>query len=139
MRTIAAVAALLFFLGSPAYSADPPWGVANGHNGSWNPAWNNGEYHGPYQNVQGYEGHPTLFGGYEEKFWVGDCRIEPNGSRRVRSDSRPRIATRIADVNRRLSEREREPSVRLGVVRRDTQRSGEPFDSASDCRRRALR
>ena len=76
MRTIAAVAALLFVLGSPAYSADPPWGIANGYNGAWNPAWNNGEYHGPYQNAQGYEGHPTLFGGYEEKFWVGDCRIE---------------------------------------------------------------
>ena len=76
MKIIVGAVALLFILGSPAYSADPPWGSANGYNGAWNPAWNNGEYHGPYPPAQGYEGHPTLFGGYEEKFWVGDCRIE---------------------------------------------------------------
>ena len=63
MRTIAAVAALLFVLGSPAFSADPPWGVPNGYNGGEDPAWNNGAHHGPYQNVQGYEGHPTLLRG----------------------------------------------------------------------------
>ena len=75
MKTIVAVVALLVVLGSPA-AANPPWEIGNGYNGWWNPAWNNGEYHGPYRHAQGYEGHPTLFGGYEEKFWVGDCRIE---------------------------------------------------------------
>ena len=74
MRPIPAVAALLVVLGGPAYSADPPWSIVGGYNGG--PVGNNGEHHGPYRNVQGYEGHPSLFGGYEEKFWVGDCRIE---------------------------------------------------------------
>jgi hypothetical protein len=75
MKTIVTVAALLVALGGPV-SANPPSGTPNGNVGWWDPAWNTGEYHGPYRHVQGYEGHPTLFGGYEEKFWIGDCRIE---------------------------------------------------------------
>ena len=75
MKRTAAAIALLVVLGSPAF-ANPPWDVQHGYHGWWNPGWHSGEHHGPYHNVQGTKGHPTLFGGYEEKFWVGDCRIE---------------------------------------------------------------
>jgi hypothetical protein len=74
MKALAVLATLLIFLSSPA-SANP-WEVQGGHDGWGNENWTDGEEHGPYYDSQGYEGHPTLFGGYEEEIWDGNCKIE---------------------------------------------------------------
>ena len=72
MKATVALVALLVLLGSPA-SANP-WELEHGNAG-----WSDGPTyvdHGPYDHAEGYKGHPTLFGGYEEEFWDGDCKIE---------------------------------------------------------------
>jgi hypothetical protein len=74
MKTTMAVLALLVALNSAAYAN--PWELEQGYGGWWDGAWNSDEDHGPYNHDQGYEGHRTLFGGYEEKIWDGDCKIE---------------------------------------------------------------
>lgn len=80
MRATLFVAALFVMLNTPA-SANP-WPQPN-YGGWWNGGSYNNDYdepfqedHGPYQRSQGYEGHRTLFGGYEEKLWDGNCKIE---------------------------------------------------------------
>jgi hypothetical protein len=76
MKVVVVVAALLLAWNSPAFADQ--WQPENGYGdgGWWNWNWNNDEDHGPYRHAEGYEGHPTLFGGYEEKIWDGRCRIE---------------------------------------------------------------
>jgi hypothetical protein len=74
MKATVAVLALLLALSSPAFAN--PWDLEHGNPGWSDDPGNYDEDHGPYDHAQGYEGHPTLFGGYEEEFWDGDCRIE---------------------------------------------------------------
>ena len=77
MKVVIVVAALLLAWNSPSFAADA-WQPENGSGdgGWWDWNWNHDEDHGPYRHAEGYEGHPTLFGGYEEKIWDGRCRIE---------------------------------------------------------------
>jgi hypothetical protein len=74
MKATVIVLALMLALSSSA-SANP-LELEHGNSGWGDGAWNNVDDHGPYGHAQGYEGHPTLFGGYEEEFWDGDCKIE---------------------------------------------------------------
>jgi hypothetical protein len=75
MKNIVVVLALLVVMSGSA--AAEPWVVdGGGYGGWWNGDWRFDEDHGPYRQDRGYRGHPTLFGGYEEEIWDGDCRIE---------------------------------------------------------------
>ena len=74
MKTLLPVLALLVVMTSPA--AANPWEVEGGNGGWWNGDGRVDEDDGPYRQDRGYRGHPTLFGGYEEEIWDGDCRIE---------------------------------------------------------------
>jgi hypothetical protein len=75
MKAIVAVLALLV-ISSPALAN--PWEVEGGYAGWWNGDgdWRVEEGYGPYRQDRGYKGHPTLFGGYEEEIWDGNCKIE---------------------------------------------------------------
>jgi hypothetical protein len=74
MKTIVAVLTVLVVMSSPA-SANP-WELEGGDGGWWGGDWRIDEDHGPYGEDRGYRGHPTLFGGYEDEIWDGDCKIE---------------------------------------------------------------
>jgi len=74
MKTIVPVLAVLVVMSSPA--AANPWENEGGNGSWWNGGWSVDEDDRPYARDRGYRGHPTLFGGYEEEIWDGDCRIE---------------------------------------------------------------
>ena len=74
MKTIVAITAVLVVMSNPALAN--PWGPRAGYGGWSNEDWQVHEDQGPYHQDRGYRGHPTLFGGYEEEIWDGDCRIE---------------------------------------------------------------
>ncbi len=74
MKSIVAVLALLVVMSGSATAN--PWVLDGGDGGWWNGDWRFDEDHGPYRQDRGYRGHPTLFGGYEEEIWDGDCKIE---------------------------------------------------------------
>jgi hypothetical protein len=74
MKNIVAILVLLVVMSGSA-SANP-WVLDDGNGGWWNGDWRFDEDRGPYGQDRGYRGHPTLFGGYEEEIWDGDCRIE---------------------------------------------------------------